>query len=375
MRPVLDPKPFLLYETVEMMFKYINNVSFSEIRNTMRRLYHGFCDEDWTRRMERLQEIMEDCCRDLDPEDEDIQYFFRRVDTGCVREFTSLARVMTLSFLQFRSHDLAGEIQALKDCWSRLQTTNYAITGFGVSGLEFRPLEPGQQQKTLFMQIYSLDYPAEFKMELLKVLQDYDAHLDWLARVISPYAARLEAHLAQEPWLMQTTVDYWSKQFETVTPEEFLGNKNMLNQTIPEAEERRVCFTLMYCSEVFWDLPEDSPLNPEQGLYIFGCAVVSEASLRRISGDADRICSILRSISDKNKFEILRRLSQTRSYCKELAEELHCDKGNLSRSLTVLHSYGFLVQEPEQARVYYHTDIEGVEAFLQEVRLLLTGQL
>lgn len=375
MRPVLDPNPYLLYETVEMIFKYLNNISFPEIRNTLRRLYTGFCDEDWARRMERLQELMEDCCRDLDPEDEDIQYFFKRVDTGCVREFTSLARVMTLSFLQFRCHDVAGEIQVLKDCWKRLQGMNYTIAGFGVSGLEFRPLEPGQQQKTLFMQIYALDYPAEFKMELLKVLQDYDAHLDWLARVIAPYAARLEAHLMQEPWLMQTTVGYWSRQFETITPEEFLGGSAMLNQSIPEAEERRICFTLMNCSELFWNLPGDSPLEPQQGLYIFGCAVVSQASMRRISGNADRICSILRSISDKNKFEILCKLSQTRSYCQKLAEELHCDKGNLSRSLAVLHSYGFLIQEPEQARVYYHTNTAGIEDFLQEVRLLLTGKL
>ncbi len=374
MKPELDPQPYLLYETLEMLFKYVNGISFVEIRTTLRKLNSVDFGGNWARRMQRLQEIMEDCCRDLDTDDEDIQYFFRRIGTGCVREFTSLARVMTLSFLQFRHHDLLREAQALKDYWATLQRSPYQIASFGVSGLEFRPLPAGATQQSLFMQLYVLDYPADFKLELLKILQDYDTHLDWLLRVITPYAARLRRHLEQEPWLMQTTVDYWREEFQTSTPEAFLGSRNMLNRSIASAEHSRVCFSLMHCSELFWDLAGDRPLPTRENFYVFGCSMWLQASIHRISGDVDRLCTILRTVSDRNKIEILRKLSQSRSYCQKLAEELHCDKGNLSRSLAVLHSYGFLIQEPEQARLYYHTDTEAVEAFLEQMKFLLTGK-
>jgi len=374
MNLIIDSKPYMLYETIEMVFKYVNNISICDIRDTLRRVCNGYCDNLWLQRLSRLQEIVEDCCKDLDPEDEVVQYYFKRVDTGCVREFTSLARVITLSFLQFRHHDISGELQALKDYWKRLQEVPYSIPGFSVSGLEFRPLAPGMEQQSLFMQIYALDYPAEFKLEIIKVLQDYDRHLDQLAQFLMPYAQRLSSRLEEESWLIQSVADYWREQFQEMTPESFLGSPKMMNQVIPETDEKRVCFSLMHCSELFWDFAGNTPLGQKQSLFIFGCATVAQSSIRRISGDAERICAILRSISDKNKFEILRKLSKTRDYCQKLAEELHCDKGNLSRSLAVLHNYGFLIQEPEQTRVYYRTDIEGIEAFLEEVRYVLTGK-
>ena len=41
MKLILDRKPYLLYETVGMLVKYVNRISFLEIRDTMQRLYRG----------------------------------------------------------------------------------------------------------------------------------------------------------------------------------------------------------------------------------------------------------------------------------------------------------------------------------------------
>ena len=43
-----------------------------------------------------------------------------------------------------------------------------------------------------------LNYPAEYKMEILQMLTHYDAFLDTLVELIRPYALRLQALLEQK---------------------------------------------------------------------------------------------------------------------------------------------------------------------------------
>ena len=373
MKTELDPKPFLLYETVEMLTNYMSHISFLDILDTSSRVYRGYCNESWYRRLGCLQRIMEDCCADLDPNDKVMQRFFRRTDAGCVREPLSLAWVMTLSFMQYVCHDLKGEAEVLKDCWRQMQAVGFRVNGFAVSCLEIIRLRPGVEKLSLFQQIYALDYPAEFRLEVLHALQNYDAEMYQLVSLLEPYARRLESHLEREPWLMDSTVEYWQELLQTMTPEEYLGSERMLNQKLPIGEERRICFSLMCGACIFYEVPGDSPICPQRGIYVFGSGVLAEGSMHRISGNADRLSAILRSVSEKNKFEILRRLALERSYCQKLAEEMHCDTGNLSRNLAELSSYGFLRQEREQGRVYYSTDLDSVYAFLEEIKAVLGG--
>ena len=92
-----------------------------------------------------------------------------------------------------------------------------------------------------------------------------------------------------------------------------------------------------------------------------------------MGGSVERTCAILRSISDKSKFEVLQRLGVERSYCQKLAEDMNINPGHMSRILMSLFQYGFLTREQEQSRYYYTTDQESISAFLTGVRQLLAG--
>ena len=48
--------PFILMETVEMLYKYVNNISFLNIASRLR-LLRGGMDAEMQRRMERLQKL------------------------------------------------------------------------------------------------------------------------------------------------------------------------------------------------------------------------------------------------------------------------------------------------------------------------------
>lgn len=371
MKLILDSQPFLLYETVSMIYSYVNDISILRVRDRISRAHRGCYDDTWFQRLGRLQEIMEACCKDLDVDSETIQHFFRQMSTGLSSDYTYLAAILTVSFMRLEKHDLDGEIQTLKDNWKRLQEKGYKLSELGAGGLSILPLEPDDKQQKLSLQVYGLKYPAELRLEILNALMDYDAELDRLGELLRPYAQRLEACLKAEPWLMDSTVAYWRRQFETTTPEEYFRSRSLVDLQIPPLNESRICFSLMDCAQINISYGIDTP---GCGIFSFGCATLAESFLHHGDENVDWILSSLRSLCDKNRFELIRRLSREQNYCQKLAEELGCHPGNVSRNLTLLWKEGFLTRKEGENRVYYETDTERIESLLQQVRYLLTGK-
>ena len=139
MNTILDTKPYMLYETVGMLVKYVNRISMLEIRDAMLRLYRNYVDETWHRRLECLQDIIQEVCKDVNREATEMQYFFGRREPGPGRDATTMARVMTIPFQAWRDHTLAGEARLSPGRWA---------SGFNVSATGFRrkaggPVSPG----------------------------------------------------------------------------------------------------------------------------------------------------------------------------------------------------------------------------------------
>ena len=371
---ILDPKPYLLYETADMIYMAVNHLSTLTVRDRMCRSLRGNYEDNWYRRLGRLQEIQEECCRDLDMENEMIQHFFRQIENGCTSEYTHLAYVITRSFACFQSHSLEGEARALKEKWKDIQAKGCKIWEGNSRGINVFPVEQGQSARSISEQIYALKYPAELRLELLNAFLNYDAEIDRLVELLRPYAQRLERCLEAEPWLMDSTVEYWRRVFETTSPEAYLGSDRFFDSELPMLEQRRVCFQLIRCGEIFGSHYDENN-GPNGSLFVFGSAVLAECSRFYAGANRDWVLSALRSISDKTKFEIISRLSREPSYCQKLADELDCHTGNISRNLTSLWKDGFLVRREGESRIYYETDRERLATFLREVYDLLSGDL
>lgn len=374
MELILDPKPYLLHETVAMVYSYVNDISILSARDRMNRSDKISHEDVWYKRLTRLQEILEVCCDGLERENETVQHFFRHMETGRTCTYAFLAGALTDAFMQFKVSDFDGEIQALKDNWKQLQADGFRLSeSGGRSGLSVSPLLPGESFLPLQEQIYSLEYPAELRLELLTALLSYEKELDRLADFLRPYAQRLQAHLEAEPWLMDTTVAYWREQFTQITPEEFFQKRANIQEKILIMAHRRVCFSLMDCDNVAVVLHGEEE-GTGYGLFILGCAALCGFWIMDGSENLERILSKIRSISDRNKFEILRRLSRQESYCQKLADELACNTGNISRNLTTLWKDGFLIRKEGENRVYYETDAKQLAAFFKKVYVILADR-
>lgn len=368
MDTILDTKPYMLYETVGMLVKYVNRISMLEVRDGMLRLYRNYVDASWHRRLECLQGIIQEVCKDVNREAPEIQYFFARREPGPGRDATTLARVMTLPFQQWRDHTLEGESRVLKESWRQMQERGFRLTG-GIPGVTFLPLPPGEKQEGLFRQVYRLGFASDFAMEVVNILEDYETTLDRLTELILPYSQKLERKLQENPWLMESLAEYWSVKFRSMAPEAFLEGTKMDLSCSGEAQ-RQICFCLMDAAE-FHSETGEAVLHDGRNLFVFGGALVAECSRRMYGEDLDEVCAAFRALSDKTKLSLLMRLAEGRSYCQQLAEETRSNTGNMSRSLAALTRHGFLRQEQEQFRTYYTTDLDGIVQFFREVQDLL----
>lgn len=356
--------PLMLLETVEMLFKYVNGFSFLTMMKQKRQMFSGE-DDQMSRRMETLQEIMEDTCRDLSREDPVLQYYFGRVDTDCVLEDVCLARFMTSSFVTLRHTGFWEQVQEIRQVWRELQDRGAVLRTFGIAGLEFD--RPHEDSGDLFEQIRALKMPGEFRLELYEVFRDFEGNLTRLAERLEPIAQRLESHYKARPWLMEGMVAQWGDHFRSIDPLNYLSQAVGENVIYGAAEATLVGFSLMSCDTLIYDMVGTSEIVHQANLLYIGSAVQITDTVHKRTADLENVAAMLKALADKRRLKVLHRLGKGRSYCHELAEDMDIDPGNMSRILTVLYNYGLLRQERDSQRIYYELDWDGIRNFLQSV--------
>lgn len=90
--------------------------------------------------------------------------------------------------------------------------------------------------------------------------------------------------------------------------------------------------------------------------------------------DTEQLCTSLKLLSDKSKFEILKIISNERLYGTQIAKKLNLTTPTISYHLQSLLNAGFLLVEKEERRVYYRLNDEYVEQFFHSVKQALKGQ-
>lgn len=357
-------KPLMLLETVEMLYRYVNGISFLSWANSNRQQF-GSAGKQIKRRMETMQNIMEDVCRELVREDRTLQHYFGRVDTDCSLEDVCLARFMTSSFVTLRQTGFHEEFQEIRTLWRALQARGIVLRSYGIAGLEFDTFSEGDGD--LFEQIRALKLPGEFRLELYETFRDFDRYLSELEALLEPIARQLEACYQAQSWLMEDVAQQWEEHFQTIAPLDYLSRAVGENVIYGAAENTLVGFSLMSCDTLIYDMVGTSQVARGENILYLGSGVSPFSTVRKRSADLENVAAILKALADKRRLKVLRRLGKGPSYCHELAEDMEIDPGNMSRILTVLYNYGLVRQDRDTLRIYYETDWDAIHNFLQSV--------
>lgn len=359
--------PYLLLETVEMLFRFVNGLSFRSSPVSQRKLANNSQEgTDMVRRLDQLQKIMDETCEGLNPDDPALQRFFRSAGSGEHRE-ACLAKCLTYSFCTLRFADFQAHIDEIRTSWHRLQDSGAWIRSCGLFGVSFSyaPGSPGD----LFEQIRALKLSSDFQMELYGTLRNFDTSLDELVELIQPVVSRLAQTIRCADWILDMMEDYW--KHAPIAPLDFYAQATGQNIFHTAGDRTRVAISLMNCKAILVDM-EKSPTNfaGHNFLYI-GCDITTTSLYRDDDVALEDVTAGLKALADKHRLDILRRLSKERSYGHELAEVMDMDSGNMARTLVKLHNFGFLYQERETTKNYYRTDREAIRSFFRQVEDVL----
>lgn len=354
----------MLYETIELLYKYINGISFRSLLSMQLAADSGAEPDVAIRQAEELQSILEETCQGLSTQDPQLRRFFGQVATGDKQEGTCLARLLVFSFFTLKKPDFWENIQEIRKNWWYLQQKGAWIQDYSIMGLDFTfgGCCPGD----FFEQVCALNLPADFQITLCRALRSFDETIDELANLIAPVAQRLETAIRKLDWLLEDKADYWEKS--EISPLDYI--ENTAGQKLFEREEELTTVAVFVMNHNFL-LYKKSDIEDNCSYVYLGSGASAKSRRRDQNLTYEMLSMALKALSDKKRLEILGRLSKSRAYSLELSEAMGMDPSNMSRTLTLLCSYGFLRQKKEGQKNYYETDKEALLHFLRQLETTL----
>ena len=356
--------PYVLMETVAMLHKYVNGISFQSAISRQR-FFMGSTDyQARSERMNRLQEMMERICAGMDIREPRLRHYF--AGAGEAPENVCLAQLMTHPFCTLRHRDLRENAAEICSIWQDLQRRGYWLTSRNGENMVFAFTNAPGCPGDLFMQIKAMRFPGSFQMEMYECFRDFERSMAELVELIEPYAMALDEALGREKELFRDAERYWDDHFRKTGLQSFVAsfaNEAFLSKM---SEQTRVAVLLMD-SDLLTAVSARSPLALEYNILYIGSAIPANGLPRNRGGDVATVGNMLKCIADKKRLEILRRLSAQPSYGLELAEIMGVDSGHMSRILSQMHGYGFLREDKDRLRGYYRPDPEAIHNFLELV--------
>lgn len=356
-------RPFMLMETVAMIYKYVNGIPFQSAISRQRFFMNSADYAERSRIMARLQQITDSLCAELDVNDPRVQHYFLQASDS--PDSLCLAQVMTHPFCSLREPELRKNVADIFALWEDLQQRGYRLTSAD-QNLVFTFTKDPDCPSDLFLQIKALRFPGEFQMKMYECFRDFSASLQELADLIEPFAQQLEEIFCREDGLFREIEAYWDGVFREKDLKEFVATFAAPSFLQKMGENTRVAVLLMD-SDLLTASSAGSHLNLGYNTLYIGCGIPANGLPRNRGGDLASVGNMLKCLSDKKRLEILRRLGKESSYGLELAEVMGMDSGHMSRILSQMHSYGFLREDKDRLRVYYRADREAIHSFLELV--------
>ena len=355
---------YLLYETVELLYKFTNGGSYRSLLSMQMALDSAVESDQVVRQAEDLQCILEETCQGLSPQNPQLRRYFGKVATGDKQEDTCLARLLIFSFFTLNKTDFWENIQEIRKNWWYLQQKGAWIQDYSIMGLDFT--YGGCCPGDFFEQVCALNLPAEFQITLCRALRNFDETLDDLANLIAPVAERLKTTIRKLDWLLEEKVNYWKNA--EISPLKY--TENAAGQKLFDREEEMTTVAIFAMNHNFLLYKKSDMEENRSYLYLGSGASVSRRR-RDQNMTYEMLSTSLKALSDKKRLEILGRLSKGRAYSLELSEAVGMDPSNMSRTLTLLCSYGFLRQQKEGQKNFYETDKVALRHFLRQLESIL----
>lgn len=353
-------RPVVLYETVEAIYQHVNGISFTKKKNDFVQKFGQKLNKKERERIERLNgclsALQEKVCDGLE-ETPALSYYFQKWDTESKWQNLCLAKLMIFSFLDIRTTDYRESMERTLAAAEKILAAPYVLEDVNSGGISFRQIRPGEQPGELMDQLDQLNIEEQYRWKIYKMLMRFPQAFRELESLLTSVAGRMAAALSSVQPAVDEACDHWEDYFRAHDFPELL--ERLTNQTQPQDSlDTYVNISLLAGNDMIYTYGTLEGKDFRQ-VYI-GALLNGSLRVDRVEMTDEAVCNLLKIISDRSKFEILRRISRDSSYCQALSREMNLTTATISRHMSLLLDAGLVHARRGEKRIYYDLNREAV---------------
>ena len=366
MKIKIIPGCCMALEAAEVIGRKINGEDYQQTRNKFLMRYGNRFDEETKEKFQNKMDVIEkiyEAVYNQIPEDAAAKFLFRKYYYN--NTYSSLAQILLINFQNVTA---CGVEEYLEECRKRCKKTLETKLHLKEVSFSALVLTPGELplRECLMDDVDRMDYPYEFKWNLVRVLLNYDFYIEELKKILGEIEGKMSEALQMAEPFAEEMKQFWQRKISENTLEELAVSMNLPAEHVT-GKTVLLQVLRMPCDQA---ILEDEWSKKELPLCLGLCV---EWGSRFEDEELDRglLCEELRVFGEESKFEILQLLKEEGAYGKEIAERMQLDAATVSRHLSVLQKYGLIYMERREGRnVYFRTnqgEIRNLLELLQNV--------
>lgn len=310
---------------------------------------------------EEIVAIQTAACEEIDPKDQQIQFYFSGVQLEGISERMFCPGICILhQGLELAHSEPEEMVEALPEGMRWFQETGFYISGLGPFSAIISKNRP-QASQTLVDSIRKLSIPKVDQERLLEVYSSYELHLKTLARLLQPVVEVLKQRL--RPWVERAVprLDQWKTFFQENSAKEFLQN---CGRTMVEEYD-----TLEMTVGYFF--PNLSPAITIKRIWTVRCilGIGREPSMQLCAVGSPETWELnaLRMVTNPARLEMLCAMRNTPMAVQELAQRLDLNVGSVFRDVNNMRNARLLVVDYSGDRTVYRANVPEIERIAERV--------
>lgn len=373
-------EPCYFAEAVYLLYYFVNHISYEEdYLRAVKNYPCGYGEKgSVAERIRELMRVSAEVTVGMDPQEERLHYYFKKLPGTEARACCCLAQVMLMT-VPLDQTDIDGFAGQLLAGYRYMQGEGIKINDLNPLGLVMERWEGPEEVESLAAQLERLPCATEAKWMILRALTDFEAHLRELTELIRPVAKRLRGAMSHLNAMNEEPLAVWSAYFMDHSVDDY--QSEMFNTTFlfPKQQAREEIwlgiwnFNCLGSWSEYLDVPE-GPEGPVRVAYI-GTAIDFDLSVKkRTRPDEEALCGMLRVLGGKDKLEILRRCAKRPYSVAKLAAEMEINSGTVSRNLYGLYKMSYLDTTGDGERLNYVTRLDKLEQVFRWIMEYVSGE-
>lgn len=285
----------------------------------------------------------------------DMKILFQDKKLGKVTPFRSFL----ISYLDMKETDWKVQLQQLRKvcrednlCLIRSYVCNFD------EDKDYKTVDSHQ----LLLDLDASGLEAQDKWELLMKAQNMQAVLDEWEELFTKLLSILERYRREYEEAAQLFQEMRKDNDDML--QELMKLTGMKLETILKENEELLVLPAFSGFRSLSFLTQDLYAHGQPTL-IWGLDILPLLKHKQAGVSVDTICSSLKLLSDKSKFEILCYVSKQSAYGAQIAKELQLTTPTISYHMQALMNAGFIKFRKENNRLYYSLNREYLEEFLE----------